>query len=254
MKKISIEIEQLCHAYKNKQNRAILNNISVKFYAGEFVTIIGPSGCGKSTLLKIMSGLEKNYQGKVLLGDNSPPVNLKRHNISLIFQHPTLLPWLNVIKNIELPKSINGNTSGNTKRILELTGVESYSDLLPQQLSGGMKQRVSLARSLYSKPKTLLMDEPFSSLDEYNRFHICKMVYSVWKKTKTLKNIILVTHSIDEAVLVSDRILILSGSPANIVKDIKINLKRNDLSKTIISDKYNKYVKDIRKILYENSN
>lgn len=252
MNNTSIDCRRLSFNYCDRLSTKVLSNISFQIKEKEFVSIVGPSGCGKSTLLKIISGLESNYSGEITIDGLAPTELLKSKKIGFIFQHPALLPWKNVKKNIELAGKIIGQKSNYSDRLIKLFDLNKFSHFLSAQLSGGMKQKVALARALSYNPSLLLMDEPFSSLDEFTRFKLNRELYEIWQKISEIKNIVFVTHSIEESVLLSDKIIVLSGSPAQVKEIVEIKLDHTDLAQTRQSERYFRYVNKIRKFIYEN--
>ena len=210
----------------------IIDNLSFGAGTNEFVSIIGPSGCGKSTLLRIIAGLIKPERGKVLFKGRG--VDKPRREISFVFQDFALLPWLTNRENVMLGLScfdIDDEEKGSRAgKILKEFGLEGFEDSYPNVLSGGMKQRVGLARALAQEPSVLLMDEPFSSLDELTANEMRKDVLtSLRKKGLSVKLVIMVTHNVEEAVLMSDRVVVLSNKPTRLkeIKSIRIPQPRS---------------------------
>lgn len=203
----------------DQQNIAALENVSFEVKDGEFATIIGPSGCGKSTLLRIIGGLEKPTSGTI---------SLQKEKIGFVFQNFALFPYLTVRQNIEFgPRMQNVPKITRikiAKELAEEVGLLGFEDKHPKELSGGMKQRVGIARALAIDPKVLLLDEPFSSLDEFTAQTLRKLLSELWKKRKI--TIILVTHLIREAVELSDKIIVMTKSPGNVETVIENVLKR----------------------------
>ncbi len=205
----------------------ILENLQLKIETGEFCCIVGPSGCGKSTLLRIMAGILKPKRGTVQLDENVP--SPKNGDIGFVFQEDALFPWLTVGQNIEFGLKARGTIAKDERQeiissTLAKVGLNDYIGFYPKQLSGGMKQRVSIARVLAYKPKILLMDEPFAALDAINRNHLQRELSELWLKEQ--KTIIFVTHNVDEAVYLADRVAILDKRPTGIKKIIQIDLPR----------------------------
>ncbi len=207
----------------------VLENISFTANEGEFITLVGPSGAGKSTLLRLLSGLmhpssgEIYYQGKPQSGMNP--------ECAMVFQNFGLLPWLTVSQNVELglePRLKDPQKRREVvNRYIAKVGLEGYEEAYPRELSGGMKQRVGLARALAVEPSLLLMDEPFSSLDVLTSINLRNELLDIWSDRDNVVNtMIMVTHNIEEAIELSDRIIVLSNRPGRIVGDIKIDLPR----------------------------
>lgn len=216
MKKI-LEIKNLDLTYQNKDyETTALENINLELYENEFVSIVGPSGCGKSTLLSIISGLITNYQGSVLVDGKKP--NTKDGICGYMFQKDNLLPWRNIEKNLLLGLELKGKVNKTSKAYATILankyGIGDFLKKHPSELSGGMRQRVALIRTLVLKPNLLLLDEPFSALDFTTRLNLCDDVFKIIKDEH--KTAILVTHDIQEAISMSDRIYVLSKRPGKI--------------------------------------
>ncbi|MDQ7246563.1 ABC transporter ATP-binding protein [Dongia sedimenti] len=203
-----------------------LSDIDLQVNAGEFVSLIGPSGCGKTTLMRIVADLEQPTGGTALVNGMTPQEARRKRAYGYVFQAPALYPWRNVLGNVTLPHEIFGLSKDEreqkAKRYLELVGLAGFEKKFPWQLSGGMQQRVSIARALSFDPAILLMDEPFGALDEITRDRMNEELLSIWRKTR--KTVIFVTHSIDEAVLLSTRIVVMSARPGRIIDVIDSTL------------------------------
>jgi NitT/TauT family transport system ATP-binding protein len=206
-----------------------LSNINLAIHAGEFVSLIGPSGCGKTTLMRIVADLEQPTEGTVTVNNVSPREARLKRAYGYIFQAAALYPWRNVQRNVELPHEIMGvpkeEREAKSRRYLELVGLKGFEKKFPWQLSGGMQQRVSIARALSFDPALLLMDEPFGALDEITRDRMNEELIQIWEKTR--KTVIFVTHSIDEAVLLSTKIVVMSARPGRIIDVIDSTLPPN---------------------------
>ncbi len=193
---------------------------------GEFVAILGPSGCGKSTLLMMAAGLESISSGQIDIA--STPMKGPRTSVGIMFQDNTLLPWKTVLENILFPVRIQRRPIEEYRQramdLIETVGLRGFADKKPHQLSGGMKQRVSICRALVTDPDILLMDEPFSALDAMTRDEMNDALLSIWDRYR--KTALFVTHSIREAVYLSDRVLVMTRRPATVVADIKIPFPR----------------------------
>lgn len=202
-----------------------LNNINLDVKPGEFISIVGSSGCGKSTLLKMIVGLNHATTGEIVLGDKI--IEKPSIECGMIFQEARLFPWLTIKENIEFGIHDKLSKAEKEKIInehIELVGLKGFENALPSQLSGGMQQRVSIARALINKPSILLLDEPFGALDALTRINMQNEVMRIWKAEKT--TMILVTHDIDESIYLGDKVVIMSSKPGKIKKIINIDLPR----------------------------
>src|SRR6476620_12521514 len=205
--------------------RQALSNISLSIAAGELVSLIGPSGCGKSTLLRLIAGLDSADSGEVLIG--SERINEPGAERGLVFQDPNLFPWLTVRRNIEaglVARGVLREKRNEVDEFMRLVGLEAFGDAYPHHLSGGMAQRVALARALIIHPKVLLLDEPLGALDAFTRMRMQDEVLRLWQTRRT--TMLLVTHDIDEAIYMSDRIVIMTQRPGRIERIIPVNLQR----------------------------
>ena len=212
---------------KGKPNQVVaLDDINVTVRSGGFVSLIGPSGCGKSTLLRLMAGLVPPTSGEVLLNGKPADTARRDREYGMAFQRASLFEWRTVAKNIELPLELLGwsksQRSERSQEMLDLVQLGDFADHFPNQLSGGMQQRVAIGRALAFKPPILLMDEPFGALDEMTREHMQNELLRIWGDTHT--TIVFVTHSIPEAVFLSQRVLVMSPRPGRIVADIPVEL------------------------------
>jgi NitT/TauT family transport system ATP-binding protein len=208
---------------------AALSDVDLNIAEGEFVSLIGPSGCGKTTLLRIIADLERPSAGTVLVNGVTPEeARLKRH-YGYIFQAPALYPWRTVERNVMLPLEVMGFDKAErrerARRYLELVNLDGLARRFAWQLSGGMQQRVSIARALSFDPALLLMDEPFGALDEIVRDHLNEQLLRLWDKTK--KTVVFVTHSIPEAVFLSTRIVVMSPCPGRVIDVIACDFPRD---------------------------
>jgi sulfonate transport system ATP-binding protein len=203
---------------------AALDRIDLAVSEHEAVALLGTSGCGKTTLLRIVSGLERATDGQLTLGGDA--VTGPRRDVGVVFQEPRLMPWLTVRENVrlallDLPPTAQDGVIGG---LLRDVGLADFGDALPRQLSGGMAQRVALARGLARKPSVLLLDEPFSALDSFTRMKLQDHLGILWEKSRF--TLILVTHDIEEAVTLSDRIVVMRGQPGRIYREFAVNLPR----------------------------
>ena len=203
-----------------------LKNISLDVSEGEFVSLIGPSGCGKTTLLRVIANLENPTSGSLTVNGMSAEAARLARAYGYVFQAPALLPWRTVADNVKLPLEIMGldDVAARVSRNLELVNLTGFENKFPWQLSGGMQQRVSIARALAFDPKLLLMDEPFGALDEIVRDKLNQQLLELWARTK--KTIVFVTHSIPEAVFLSTKIVVMSPRPGQIIDVIEVNLPK----------------------------
>lgn len=203
-----------------------LEDVSFEIAAGELLCVLGPSGCGKSTLLWAMSGLHPLTRGRVLLDE--VPITKPHPEIAMIFQEANLLPWRNVLRNIELPFEIKGippaTQRARVRTLLQHVGLESFENKFPRELSGGMRQRAAIVRGLAVDPSVLLMDEPFSALDAFTREEMNLLIQQIWMESG--KTVVFVTHNIAEAIFLADRTVVLSARPGRIARIFDIDLPR----------------------------
>jgi len=203
-----------------------LRDISFSVNAQEFICVLGPSGSGKSTLLRILGGLLAPTEGEVILGGQ--PLKGPHPKVGLVFQDPSLMPWRSVIQNVLLPLEIarvpKDEATSQAQQILDLVGLSGFEHYLPRDLSGGMAQRVAIARSLVHDPDILLLDEPFGALDALTRERMGSELSRIWLARR--KTVVMVTHAIDEALLLADRVLVLSSQPGRLVLDAPVELTR----------------------------
>ena len=231
-----LRISRLEKSYKISNGRntlPVLHDFDLNVGEGEFVTLIGPSGCGKSTLLNIVAGLEGYDSGEIVFKGQTVPV--PGHDIVLIFQEDALFPWLNVRENVEFGLKQRGISKEKRRATadsyVEMVGLKSFAESYMHQLSGGMKQRVAIARGLALDPKILLMDEPFGALDATNREILQREIQDIHARTR--KTIVFVTHDVREAVCLGDRVVVLTRSPAQIRRQFVVDLGRPRRSEDI---------------------
>jgi len=222
---LKIDIEKICKSYDGpgKKKHQILKDISFSINPGDFVIILGESGCGKTTLLNMLAGLENPTCGQIRV--NGKPIVGVHPSRSMLFQQPALIPWLSVKENVAYGCKIRKDTQDLEYRVsqfLEIMGLIGASDAKPSQLSLGMAQRVCLARALVGRPQVLLLDEPFASLDTFTQAHIQEELVNLWMSESFTS--VFVTHDIDEAIRLGNKIVVLAGSPAGISEIFDINV------------------------------
>jgi NitT/TauT family transport system ATP-binding protein len=204
-----------------------LDDVSLTVREGQFISIVGPSGCGKSTLLQIIAGLSASTGGEVLI-DGERVSGPRPDKIGVVFQEPLLLPWKSAAENIEFPLALQHEPAAQrharSQVLLELVGLRDAAHLYPHQLSGGMKQRVAIARGLVRNPRMLLMDEPFAALDEQTRTRMWSELLQIWASSRT--TILFVTHSLIEAIYLADAVLVMGTRPGRIIERLDVNLPR----------------------------
>ena len=245
-----LEIKNVGLLYESKDGETeAIKNLNFSVQSGEFVAVVGPSGCGKTTLLSIISGILKPTSGEVLLNGKNP--SQSNEYIGYMFQRDQLFEWRSVIKNILIGLEINGKIDENKQKYAENLakkyGLIDFLSKKPRELSGGMRQRVALIRTLVLSPNLLLLDEPFSALDFQTRISVCDDVWSIIKNEH--KTAILVTHDISEAISMADRVIILSSRPASVKKIVEINLQGKTPFERRESPKFSTYFNEIWKEL-----
>ncbi len=222
-----IQIKGVTKRYKrgNKETVA-LENIDIDVEPGEFVAVVGPSGCGKSTLMRLIAGLHGVTSGSITV--NGKPVSGPVSDVGIVFQSPVLLDWRNTLNNVLFQADMRGLDVAQYKeramQLLHQVGLQDFADRYPHELSGGMRQRASIARALLHNPPLLLMDEPFGALDALTREQMRLDLEKLWLSTG--KTVVFITHSVDEAVLLADRVIVMSARPGKIDRELRIDLPR----------------------------
>ena len=248
----AIEVLSAEKIYSNGTRALLPVNLTIN--QGEFVTLLGPSGCGKSTLLKMVAGLTEPSDGKLVLWrrDSREKTQVP---LSFVFQEATLMPWSNVQNNVRLPLDLAGvpRAEANTRvsEALELVGLGKFASVLPRELSGGMQMRVSIARGLVTRPKLLLMDEPFGALDEITRNKLDSDLLRLWRKQGL--TVVFVTHSIHEAVFLSQRVIMMAARPGRVVEDIAITEPFPRSEDFRVSPAFSRYAKQLQDSLLQAS-
>lgn len=225
-----LEIKGVTKAFQLEKSKiSVLEDVGFSVGEDEFVCLVGPSGCGKSTLLRVIAGLEKADSGQILF--HGQPITSPTPKITMIFQLFGLLPWKTALENVEIPLEVLGIKKETRQEIaksyLRMVGLEGFENTYPHDLSGGMKQRVGIARALALQPEVLLMDEPFSSLDELTAKNLRTLVLEIWRDPSLPTNtFVMVSHNVEEAVYMADRVIVMSPRPGRIVGEVKVDLPR----------------------------
>lgn len=254
--KTIITINRLDKEFKSTEGSVVraLENINLDIHEGEFISLIGPSGCGKSTLLRIIANLTEPSGGDISINGHSPSQARLKREYGFVFQSATLYDWRTVAKNVQLPLEVmkypRKQREARVAAMLELVELSDFANHYPWQLSGGMQQRVSIARALAFEPNLLLMDEPFGALDEMTRERLNNELLTIWEKIPSM-TVIFVTHNISEAVYLSSRVVVMSPRPGRITQIIDIDLPRPRGPETLDSDQYFHLINEVRHGLRE---
>ena len=246
--KNKIELKNVSKVYETRDKQVeVLNNLSFEVHENEFLVLLGPGRCGKTVLLNILANLEKQTSGTIEFAGGRP----KMGDLGMVFQKYALFPWKTVMGNVEMSQKLKGVDKKvrqeKAQEYINLVGLKGFENSLPKQLSGGMKQRVGIARAYASESDILLLDEPFGALDALTRDHLNEELLKIWQKTK--KTVIFVTHSIEEATFLSDRVLVMSARPGRVKEMVEIDLPRPRGEATRNDPKFTEYNKYLRGII-----
>ncbi len=247
-----IELAEVTKAYygaKGQDPLVAVNGVSLTIQDGEFLAIVGPSGCGKTTLLNLVAGFEAPTQGRVELDQEA--ITRPGPERAVVFQQPSLLPWMTVAENIAFGVMLKAGRVGvdphQLAHMVHMMGLDGFESHRPYQLSGGMQQRVAIARALMTEPRILLMDEPFGALDAQTRSDMQRFLLELWKVNRP--TVLFVTHDVEEAVLLGDRVVVMTARPGQIALDIVIDLPRPRQWDLVLSHEFNQYKRRILQVL-----
>lgn len=248
MDTISLRAEKVTKEFTNNQGSKVtaLDGLDLHIKKGEFISLLGPSGCGKSTFLRLVAGLEERTSGVLMLDDNT--ISGAGRDRGVVFQQYSLLPWLHVWENVAFAlKKDKSVSKAEAKELayhyVDLVGLNGFETYYPSQLSGGMQQRVAIARALVYKPALLLMDEPFGALDAQIRREMQDLLLDVWQREQC--SVLFVTHDVDEAIYLSDRVYVMSARPGRIANEINIDLERPRNLDMQLTEKFISYKREI---------
>lgn len=241
-----IQLSRVGKDYLGSRTLTALTDITIDISTGEFVVVVGPSGCGKSTLMRIIAGLAPATSGEVTFDGEA--IRGPRRDIGVVFQSPVLFPWRTVLENVLVPVDVQrldrSKHIDKARELLRLVGLSDFEDRYPSELSGGMQQRVGIARSLVHDPRILLMDEPFGALDAMTREYMTVELQRIWMSQG--KTVLFITHSIPEAVFLADRVVVMTPRPGRIAEILRIDLPRERTLDMMISPEFGDYVRRIR--------
>lgn len=243
-----IDVEEVSIAYGNV---TAIDDIELHVADGEFLTVVGPSGCGKTTLLRTISGLQTPTSGQVRIDGQPPEAARASGNVGYVFQQHTLFPWKSALENVTFLREMAGKDPERAEAValLEKMGLDGFEDARPRALSGGMKQRVAIARGLHLGASVMLMDEPFGELDEITRERLGVEIRRVWRDER--KTVVFVTHSVPEAVFLADRCVVMADTPGRVTAEFKVDLPRPRTESVYRTDAFQEQVAAVRHALYE---
>jgi NitT/TauT family transport system ATP-binding protein len=251
---VAISVEGVDKVFAGKRPVKALENVSFGIPVGTFVSLIGPSGCGKSTLLRLVAGLSATTGGRIVVNGIDPVEARRRRQFGIVFQSPVLFDWRTVAANIALPLQITGRPKGEIDRrvaeLAELVGLADFVGHHPYELSGGMQQRVAIARALSFEPPFLLMDEPFGALDMITRDRMASELLRIWSNAPGT-TVMFITHSIPEAILLSDRVVVMSARPGRVTRIVDIDLPRPRTEEVRESQAFYELDTELRRLLIE---
>ena len=247
-----LEARGLGQIYRSGQgDLSALEDVSLQVRGGEFVAIVGPSGCGKSTLLRILGGLLVPTAGAVYL--DGRPLTSPQRQVAYVFQNVNLLPWRTVLRNVLLPLDVAGTARAEAvsraENVLALVGLDGFADLYPRELSGGMAQRVAIARALVAEPELLLLDEPFGALDALSREQMNLELLRIWRARQVTA--VMVTHDLQEAIFLADRVLVMSSRPGQIRAEVKVDLPRPRTLEVMYTEFFGALSRRVREVIRE---
>jgi NitT/TauT family transport system ATP-binding protein len=251
---VAIDVDTVTKVFSTSEQMktVALQDVSFSIRVGEFVSLLGPSGCGKSTLLRLVSGLAECTGGKITVNGMKPIEARRKRQFGVVFQTPVLFDWRTVEQNVRLPLQVmrhdRGKSAERVNDLLALVGLTDFRKHYPWQLSGGMQQRVSIARALTFAPPFLLMDEPFGALDLITRDRMAQELLRIWSSTPGT-TVMFITHSVPEAVLLSDRVVVMSARPGRVIKTVDINLPRPRTESVRESPAFYEYENKLRRLL-----